>query len=233
MQEKYLYLALDLFTLSVPLLRSFESRLAYYRSFGPLFLAIALSALVFIPWDAFFTARGIWGFNPRYLIGQHFWGLPIEEILFFVVVPFSCIFIYRVLNYFLPQDPPQWVGQSLAKFLVWFPLGIATLNVQRWYTFTTFLLLGLLMAYHVYLKKTPWLPKFLRAFGLILVPFMLVNGVLTGTGIPQEVVWYNNAHNLGIRLSTIPFEDAFYGMALILLNVSLYEYFLSLRLKVQ
>ena len=56
-----------------------------------------------------------------------------------------------------------------------------------------------------------------------------MNGILTGTGLQQPVVWYNNNQNLAIRLLTIPIEDVFYGFELILLNIFLYEYFKSNR----
>lgn len=229
MKEHWLYLSLDLFTLSVPLIRSFEPRIAYSQSFSSLFKAIALTALLFIPWDVLFTAQGIWGFNPRYHLDFHLLGLPIEEWLFFGVVPFSCVFIYRVINYFLPSEPPAFFHQSLPKFLVWFPLGVAFLNFGRWYTFSTFLLLGLAMGACVYWWKVSWMGKFLRAYLVILLPFLMVNGVLTGSWIEEEVVWYNDAMNLGKRLGTIPMEDAFYGMLLILMNVGFYEFFESKR----
>ena len=58
---------------------------------------------------------------------------------------------------------------------------------------------------------------------------ILYKSKLAAKALQQPVVWYNNAENLGIRLLTIPVEDIFYGFELILLNVFLYEYFLSKR----
>jgi lycopene cyclase domain-containing protein len=56
------------------------------------------------------------------------------------------------------------------------------------------------------------LRTFLYSFLIALIPFLIVNGLLTS--IP--VVLYNDAENLGIRIYTIPVEDVFYGYALLL-----------------
>ncbi len=66
--------------------------------------------------------------------------------------------------------------------------------------------------------------RFYFTFGFILIPFLLVNGILTGSFIDGEVVWYNDKENLGFRLATIPFEDVFYGMLLLLCNISIFEW---------
>ena len=90
------------------------------------------------------------------------------------------------------------------------------------YTAYTFISLGAAMLIYLLLKKCfkgfNFL-VFLLAYAVILVPFLLVNGFLTA--IP--VVLYNDAENFGIRIYTIPFEDAFYGMLLIFMNILIYE----------
>ena len=61
---------------------------------------------------------------------------------------------------------------------------------------------------------------FLVSYLISLIPFFAVNGLLTS--IP--VVIYNDAENLGVRLGTIPFEDVFYGMLLMLGNIGIMEW---------
>jgi len=72
-----------------------------------------------------------------------------------------------------------------------------------------------------FLDKSFLINKFYITFLVILVPFLLVNGILTGSFIKQEVVWYNDHENLGIRIFTIPVEDFGYAFSLILFNLLL------------
>ena len=65
--------------------------------------------------------------------------------------------------------------------------------------------------------------RFYFAFMFILIPFFIVNGVLTGSWIDEPVVWYNDTENMGLRLGTIPVEDIFYGMLMILSSVTIAE----------
>lgn len=108
--------------------------------------------------------------------------------------------------------------------LVLFLIITASLNYNRLYTSVTFTALALFILILKYVLKVNWLHKFYFTYLILLIPFLIVNGLLTGTGIEEEVVWYNNNHNLGIRMLTIPVEDIFYGMFLIMLTLSVYEY---------
>ena len=94
-------------------------------------------------------------------------------------------------------------------------------NFNKLYTTVTFGLLLVLLLILLFVIKADWLGRFYMAYIVSLIPFYMVNGLLTS--IP--VVLYNNHQNLGIRVGTIPFEDHFYSMALLLMNVGFFEYF--------
>jgi lycopene cyclase domain-containing protein len=98
---------------------------------------------------------------------------------------------------------------------------------KKIYTSTTFISLSLLMVFIKYILKKNWLIKLLSVYIFLFIPFLIVNGILTGTGLQEPVVWYNNIETLGVRILTIPVEDIFYGLELIVLNVFFYNLFRS------
>ena len=57
---------------------------------------------------------------------------------------------------------------------------------------------------------------FFATYLVVLIPFFIVNGMLTGTGIEDQVVWYSNAENMGLRMGTIPVEDTIYNLGMLL-----------------
>ena len=216
----YIYLYLNLFTIFFPFVLSFDKRVQFYKNWPFLFPAIIVNALIFIAWDSTFTRIGVWGFNPDYLLGIYLFGLPLEEILFFITVPYACVFIYETLNAYISKDflQPFAPAISLGLLLVLVPLGLFFL--PRLYTSVTFLALAVMQVVHYWLLKNRVLGRFYVAYFVHLIPFLLVNGVLTA--IP--IVWYNNNYNLGLRLTTIPIEDTMYSMLMLLLTITVYEY---------
>ena len=228
LETKWLYLILNAFTISFPLLRSFESKVAYYKGFASLFKAMLIVSSFFIIWDIWFTEMGVWGFTSTYLSGIELFGLPLGEYLFFVTVPFSCVFIYECLKYFFPDGIMGAATArkvSLVLLILCAVLSAYALIEGLWYTGSTFVLLGLFTAYVQFVANLSWLPRFYESYTLAIVPFFIKNGILTGSFLETQVVWYNNAENLGLRLGTIPFEDIFYGMLLIMGTVHFYEKF--------
>jgi lycopene cyclase domain-containing protein len=96
-------------------------------------------------------------------------------------------------------------------------------NFNKAYTGAGCISTALLLLTLEFVLPVKWLPRFLSIYPLLLIPFFIVNGILTGTGLHQPVVWYNDAENLGIRVFTIPVEDFVYALEMLLLNLFLYE----------
>ena len=181
-----------------------------------------LPALLYIVWDFYFTSKGVWSFNDEYITGIKLYNLPVEEILFFFIVPYCCVFIYACIRSYFPRlvnkKTADWFLIALAIAL----LITGIIYFDKDYTGWTFILTGSFILIMYLLRsffKSFDAVSFLVTYFICLIPFLIVNGFLTA--IP--VVIYNNAENLGIRIYTIPFEDACYGMLLILMNIVLYE----------
>ncbi|HEY0030319.1 MAG TPA: lycopene cyclase domain-containing protein [Bacteroidia bacterium] len=216
----YTYILLLAFTLSYPLFKSFEKKVNYVSKWKHLLPALVFSASIFIAWDVWFTSIGIWQFNAQYVIGVFIAGLPIEEWLFFLIVPFSCVFIYEVMNYFVKKDILASYSKFISTLLILSLIAIGALYFERIYTSITFISLGVFLFIHQFILKSPYLGRFYLAWTVCLIPFTIVNGVLTA----MPVLIYNNLYNLNIRIYTIPLEDVFYGMLNILLVITIYEY---------
>jgi lycopene cyclase domain-containing protein len=222
MDRSYTYLLVDFFCLIFPLLFSFHPKIRFYKQWRFFSIPALITATIFITWDLIFTDMGVWGFNEKYVCGIYFYKLPIEELLFFICIPYACVFTYYCID--------QWMqGKKRPVLLSYIPLGLAILlfviavfNFQKWYTVTSLAFCSLLLLLNY---KKHWMPIFLLTFVLILIPFFISNGILTGTWIDEPVVWYNNEENLRIRLASIPVEDTFYGMAMLLMNVAGFEWF--------
>ncbi len=219
------YLLVDLLALSMPFLLSFDKKVHFYRQWKYLFPSVFLTMLLFIPWDIIFTLKGIWGFNPMHQSGISILRLPMEEWLFFIVVPYASIFTYEVLNAYVKRDFLAHYSRYISVFLIFLLLLIAFLSINKAYTSVSFIFAAAFIIFAEFFLKSKFMGRFYLAYFVVLIPFFIVNGILTGSFIEEEVVWYNNSENLSIRLFTIPIEDAVYGLLLMLMNTTFYEYF--------
>ena len=222
----YTYLLIDVLTPLIPIVFSFHPRLRFYRTGYALWPAVLLTATLFLVWDIYFTAWGVWGFNPHYLLGIDWFGLPVEEWMFFICIPYACMFTYASLKTLLKKNFLARYTKAISWGIIVGLSGVLLFNFQHLYTAVTF---SSTIIFLIWLMRTDadFLGPFYISYTLIFaMPFLLVNGVLTGSFIAEEVVWYNDAENLGIRVFTIPVEDFVYGFLLFLMNVTLYEEFI-------
>lgn len=222
MNSHFTYFLILTASLIGPLALSFDKKVAFYKKWKYLFPAMLLPALFYIAWDIFFTSKGVWSFNENYITGIKLANLPIEEVLFFFIVPYCCLFIYECIGAYFPSLKSKAFGNSILKLLAIALLITGIIFYNKYYTSWAFIFTALFITL-IYLFrnyfKTFNATVFVVAYLVILIPFLIVNGFLTA--IP--VVLYNDVENLGMRIYTIPFEDIFYGMLLILMNVVIYE----------
>ncbi len=214
-------MALMVGSLCMPLVLSFDRKVAFYRHWRYLLPALVLTALLFIPADILFTRHGVWGFNPRYHLHPTIAGLPPEEWLFFIIIPYSSIFVHYVFKaYCRSCILSDRLTGMISLFLIIVLVVAAAIYIERIYTVLYSFLAVVLIALAL-LSDDKLLNYFYLSFLIILIPFFIVNGVLTGSFIDDEVVWYNKAEITGLRIMTIPAEDIIYGFCMILSNLLL------------
>lgn len=216
-----LYFILLLSSVLVPLVLSFDKRLQFYKRWKYVLPSVFIIAAVYIYFDFLLTSKGVWGFNPRYISGIHLFGLPVEEVLFFIAIPYASIFLHDAFTEYFPNfKPGKRLSVSLTSVLVILSISILVFHIDKAYTSYIFIkvLIVLMLSFF---DKSNTINAFYVTFLIILIPFLIVNGILTGTGIDSEVVWYNNSENTGIRILTIPVEDIGYAFSMILFNLLL------------
>lgn len=223
--DKWLYFFINLGAISIPFISGFDGRLRFDKQWRFLFPAMLLTMLVFIPWDMLKTYLAVWGFNPRYVSGFYIGNLPVEEWMFFIAIPYACLFTYHSLNYLVNKDYLGKFADRITLVLAFVLLLIGLLNTGRLYTSVTFISTGAFLLLHRFVIRAGYMGRFYLMYLVTLIPFFIVNGLLTGSFIPEEVVYYDDTQNLGIRLGTIPVEDMVYGLLMLLMNVTWFEFF--------
>jgi lycopene cyclase domain-containing protein len=225
-----------------PFFLGFHKSLSFNQSWKSISLAILVIMTIYIPWDILFTHWEIWQFNSQFTSDTYWLRLPLEEWLFFIATPYSCIFVWRCVQYYFPNMAA--LDRNNSPKLSWLLLLLLLLmggilifrNPQGWYT-TTALFAGLgLTLFHFIFNPAHFSGKILTWF-ILMVPFFICNGILTGIhfweyplintnleSISHFVVGYNPNENAGIRIWSVPAEDFFYGMGFFWIGAGIYDF---------
>ena len=196
-----------------PFALSFDKKVAFFKEWRFVFLASLIVAVPFLIWDELFTQWGVWGFNPNYLLKIYLGHLPLEEVLFFMVIPYNFIFIFTVIKAYFPNRNKRKVSAWFAYlFMATSGLWLLLYSDNYYTSLACFLSLALT----ILLRNKTWYQDFMWAYLLCLIPFVIVNGILTGATTPEPIVWYSEQHLIGWRMISIPFEDLYYNYALLL-----------------
>ncbi|MDZ7291808.1 MAG: lycopene cyclase domain-containing protein [candidate division KSB1 bacterium] len=213
------YLLLNVLILIGPLLLSFEKQVRFVTKWRHAFPAILITAVPYLIWDAMVTGRH-WWFNERHTLSFRFAGLPLEECLFFVTVPFASLFIWEVIGFHF-ADKNLAVMRYVRRGLYPLPLlGLLVFIVGKEYTGLMLVFTGAAAILDRILKTDLlWHRRLLTELAIVFILILIFNSYLTW----RPVVLYDEAYQLGKCVGTIPIEDFGYGLSLILFVLIIYE----------
>lgn len=69
-----------------------------YRQPVRLLRAMTPVLAVFLVWDAIAIAQEVWHYNPKYVSGINVPFMPLEELLFFIVIPLCGLLTYNAVT---------------------------------------------------------------------------------------------------------------------------------------
>lgn len=222
-----LYILVNMLILAGPLALSFDRKVAFYTKLPKLGGAIAVVGTAYIVWDVIATELGHWSFNATYAGLFRIAGLPIGEVLFFITVPYACIFLYEVAKAYFKGRARSASPSSRVIILLFSALFLLLAVAWRnqGYTFSALLSVSILLILSSLLDPEMWLDRYSWYYILLsFLPFLIANGVLTALPIVQygdEAIW-------GVRVYTIPIEDFFYNFGMLGFYLLLYRRFSGL-----
>lgn len=103
-QYEYLILMAACVAITLPL--EFLLRARVYRRLPLMLPSVGVVLLVFGIWDVFGIARGHWTYNPEFITGIHLGIMPLEELVFFVVISLCALLSYEGVSTVL-----RWVAE--------------------------------------------------------------------------------------------------------------------------
>ncbi len=217
---KFEYLLFNFVVIAGPVVSQFSRQIKHVSRWR---LKLLVSGIVMIPyviWDAL-VAGSHWWFNDAYTLNFRLFGLPIEEWLFFITVPFGCLLVWETLPH-----TDSWLGRLKSlryvrtSLYTTLPIGVWVFSTGKQYTGLVLFCFGLVALVDTLLRVDLLLrPKTYLYLVIVSVLILVFNGYLTA----RPVVLYGEAYQVGYRILTIPLEDIGYGFTLMLFNTMLYE----------
>jgi len=96
--DRYQYLLLmgACLVLTLPLEFLFGARV--WRRPRLLLTALVPTVVIFVIWDVIAIARDHWDYNPDYVTGWNLGNLPVEELVFFIVIPICGLLTFEAVR---------------------------------------------------------------------------------------------------------------------------------------
>ena len=211
--REFTYYIFNLLVFLPVLILSFTTDVKPHRHLRGLLAGILFVSFPFIVWDVWAVAAGHWGFNSAYVAGPYIFGLPLEEILFFVTVPFAMMYVWGVVKKFVADRnialivPLLGFGTALAAS-IW-------MLVYYWgngYTRSAAIAAIIAIIFAMFMR-IGYSARFWTFQLLLLGLFLVFNSYLTSL----PIITYGADAIIGFKIGTIPIEDFFFNFAFITL----------------
>ena len=217
--KRQLYSLIPLLIITGPLALSFDQKVHFSSHWGSVLLATLVIGSLFVVWDIIVFKRGDWQFNDAYVGTRRILGLPIGEILFFIAVPYACLFLFEVgRSYFGSTSLAIW-----PIWLSWFLAAVAIAGAIYWRKqgYTQLALLALAVFWIAQAVCFPFL--ILRYdFLFFSVTGLVAFGIVNGSYTALPTIFYRPEAIWGRRFFKIPLEDFMYNWAYLGLTLIVY-----------
>ena len=108
-QFEYLLLMAGCLLITLPLELVLGARV--YARWRLMLLALLPTVLIFSVWDIVGIIRLHWTYNIDFITGIHLWVMPLEELVFFLVIPICALLTYEAVGTVL-QRMRKWKSKG-------------------------------------------------------------------------------------------------------------------------
>lgn len=222
----YTILLLIAIILTLPL--EFIGRMGIYRRYKHVAKALSLPLIIFVAWDIVFSQTDLWNFSKDHTYSFRLFGLPLEEIFFFVFIPLAALLTYHAVSHMNKHPGFASIWNWLFFVLPYFVLGFAFHRFRlerielelpaRTHAYYFVITLIVALSFYLWVQADEARVTFMKSknfFYSIVICLMFMipfNGYLTR--LTDPTVTYRA--NLGPRIFfDMPFEDVIYGFVLL------------------
>src|SRR5690554_723949 len=216
------FLLINFIVLAIPIVLNQKGKNRIGINYFSLVVAILVNGGLFLTMNYISFHRGFIDFNYENLLGVTFYDMPIEYYFFFIVFPYSFLFLYQwAKKHFYHYNPRRFIYLfSLAFTITCFVLTYQ--YSDKPYAFRTFLLAGSLN-WIIYFGFTPrWYSHFFFSFLFVSFPYLLIDGTMFVLETEPTTIYHEDGV-MGIHLFTLPLEDVFNFFSLFIMTITIYE----------
>lgn len=219
--QNYWYLLILLVLAGLTMFLFLKKTIVFIMEFKYMLPAIIFSGAIFILFNKRLLETGLIEFNPYFLVGITFFGLPVEEWLFLAIISLLSFAVYLlVADRFSNLKKPELFLAISAVLLLGFGYE-AWLSREKLVPFFIFFLLVIYFGYTLFRNRFKiHLGKFYISYLIVVIPFLIIKAILSSL----PVLMYNSEHILGLRLFNMPVEEFAYLFLLMLINITIFEY---------